>query len=92
MGSTHEIWYFTNGTVSYATPGSIIYLISFFYFQACPVKKGLYNIKDFTPDASLIPAALPGGDYHVEVMAELIQGGKTVSTLLSAKVHATVDG
>lgn len=59
--------------------------------KACPIKKSTVTIKDFTPDKDMIPAALPGGEYHVNIFGELQRDGNLIATLEHVVVHATVD-
>lgn len=59
--------------------------------KACPIKKSTVEIKDFTPDKDMIPAALPGGEYHINIYGELQREGKVIATLEHVVVHATVD-
>lgn len=59
--------------------------------KSCPIKKQTVTIKDFTPDKDMIPAALPGGEYHVNIFGELRKDDKVVAVLEHVVVHATVD-
>uniref|UniRef100_A0A336LXV6 CSON007781 protein n=1 Tax=Culicoides sonorensis TaxID=179676 RepID=A0A336LXV6_CULSO len=59
--------------------------------KECPIKKQTVTIKDFTPDKDMIPAALPGGEYHVNILGELWRDGKMVALLEHVVVHATID-
>lgn len=59
--------------------------------KACPIKKQTVTIKDFTPDKDMIPAALPGGEYHINIIGDLVRDDKVIATLEHVVVHATVD-
>ena len=38
-------------------------------------------MKDFYPNQDLIPMALPGGEYHIEVFSDIVHEGKVVTQL-----------
>ncbi|XP_063696139.1 uncharacterized protein LOC134827439 [Culicoides brevitarsis] len=58
--------------------------------KSCPITKATYSVKDFTPDKDMIPAALPGGEYHINVFAELQKDGNVITNLVHTVVHVTI--